>query len=299
MSDYPPSSVLDFKFCTILNAVPTTLSGTPVISVYKDNSTTQSTAGITLSVDFDGVTGLNQVRVDTSADGTFYSPGSSFQIVVTTGTVGGNSLIGFVVDNFTLYRESALRPTIAGRTLDVSTGGEAGLDWANVGSPTTTLVLSGTTVATVTNQVTANALQWGGVNVTGMPMPTYTQPSGFLAATFPLSVASPTNITAGTITTVTNLTNAPTAGDFTSTMKASITTAVPTAIAIADSTLTRDWTLVSSPASRSLLQMGRFIRNGFTISGSTLSVLAEDDSTVAYTRTLATDPTATPIVGVT
>ena len=32
-------------------------------------------------------------------------------------------------------------------------------------------------------------------------------PTGFLAATFPATVASPTNITAGTITTVTTLTN--------------------------------------------------------------------------------------------
>lgn len=38
--------------------------------------------------------------------------------------------------------------------------------------------------------------------------------------TFPAALASPTNITAGTITTVTNLTNAPTNGDFNSTMKA-------------------------------------------------------------------------------
>ena len=41
-------------------------------------------------------------------------------------------------------------------------------------------------------------------------------------------LATPTNITAGTITTVTNLTNAPTSGDLTATMKASVTTAVPT-----------------------------------------------------------------------
>lgn len=45
----------------------------------------------------------------------------------------------------------ALRPTVAGRTLDVSVGGEAGVDWANVGSPTTTLNLSGTTVKTATD----------------------------------------------------------------------------------------------------------------------------------------------------
>jgi hypothetical protein len=37
-------------------------------------------------------------------------------------------------------------------------------------------------------------------------MATYTQPAGFLAATFPATIASPTNITAGTITTATNLT---------------------------------------------------------------------------------------------
>jgi hypothetical protein len=41
-----------------------------------------------------------------------------------------------------------LIPTTAGRTLDVSAGGEAGVDWANVGSPTTTVGLSGTTVST-------------------------------------------------------------------------------------------------------------------------------------------------------
>ena len=50
-------------------------------------------------------------------------------------------------------------------------------------------------------------------------------------------VATQTNITAGTITTVTNLTNAPTAGDLTATMKASVTAAVPTVAAIADGVL--------------------------------------------------------------
>lgn len=41
-----------------------------------------------------------------------------------------------------------LQPTTAGRKLDVSAGGEAGIDWANVGSPTTTVGLSGTTIST-------------------------------------------------------------------------------------------------------------------------------------------------------
>ncbi len=48
-------------------------------------------------------------------------------------------------------------------------------------------------------------------------------------------LATPTNITAGTITTVTNLTNAPTNGDLTATMKASVTTAATAATPIAAS----------------------------------------------------------------
>lgn len=52
-------------------------------------------------------------------------------------------------------------------------------------------------------------------------------PTGFLAATFPTTVASTTNIT--TVATVTNLTNAPTSGDLTATMKTSVTTAATAA----------------------------------------------------------------------
>lgn len=39
-----------------------------------------------------------------------------------------------------------LAPTVAARTLDVSAGGEAGVDWANVGSPTTAVNLSATNI---------------------------------------------------------------------------------------------------------------------------------------------------------
>lgn len=113
-------------------------------------------------------------------------------------------------------------------------------------------------------RVTANVTQVNGTTQTARDlgaqldatvssrMATYTQPTGFLTATFPATVASTTNITAASgitlaavthtgatipaVTTVTNLTNAPTAGDFTATMKTSITTAAtaatPTAAAV-------------------------------------------------------------------
>lgn len=89
-----------------------------------------------------------------------------------------------------------LAPTTAGRTLDVSAGGEAGLDWANVGSPTTSLALTGTTIA-VTQKVDVDTIKTNPVVNAG-------------TITFPTTatLASTTNITAGTITTTTNLTNA-------------------------------------------------------------------------------------------
>lgn len=59
--------------------------------------------------------------------------------------------------------------------------------------------------------------------------------SSTAAATFGGTMATPTNITAGTIANVTNLTNAPTAGDFTTAMKTSLNAATPTAAAVTGS----------------------------------------------------------------
>lgn len=150
LGDFDTSSVIYGKFTTFRPSTGAafTLGGTPALSVYKDNSTTQSTTGVTLTVDFDSVTGLHHFAIDTSADGAFYAAGSFFDIVITTGTVDSVSVVGTVVAGFTLRKNSALKPTTAGRTLDVSAGGEAGLDWANIGSPTTTVNLSGTSVKT-------------------------------------------------------------------------------------------------------------------------------------------------------
>lgn len=153
LGDYDASTIIYGKFTTFRpsTGAPFTLAGTPALSVYKDNSTTQSTTGVTLTVDFDAVTGLHHFAIDTSADGAFYSAGSFFDIVITTGTVDSVSVVGTVVAGFTIRRNSCLKPTTSGRTLDVTATGEAGIDWANIGSPTTTVNLSGTTVKTATD----------------------------------------------------------------------------------------------------------------------------------------------------
>lgn len=108
MTDYSVGDTFDVKFSTrsFSTGAPTTLAGTPVVSAYPGNSTTQITAGITLTVDFDSVTGLHNVRV-VATTGNGYASGSTYYLVITTGTVGGVSVVGEVIGEFTLGRSAA------------------------------------------------------------------------------------------------------------------------------------------------------------------------------------------------
>ena len=104
LGDFTAGDVIDFKFTTYRpsTGAPFTLAGSPVVSVYKDNSVTESIAGVTLSVDFDSRTGLHNVNITTATDGTFYANGGEFECVITTGTVDSVSVVGSCVGRFTL-----------------------------------------------------------------------------------------------------------------------------------------------------------------------------------------------------
>jgi len=85
--------------------IPTALvSG--VISAYEDANVTQITAGITLTASFDSVVGLNHVEVvATAANG--FENGKTYSLVITTGTVDGVSVVGEVVEQFTIGQSAA------------------------------------------------------------------------------------------------------------------------------------------------------------------------------------------------
>lgn len=318
-------------------------------------------------------------------------------------------------DNISLYPPSLL-PTVRGRTLDVSSGGEAGLDWANVGSPTTSLNLSGTTISTsqavasvsgavgsVTGNVGGNvtgsvgSIASGGISaasftagaIDAAAIATDAITSAELAATATAEIASAVrtelatelaridvatstrlasasytappsaatiagavwdeaisgHLTAGT--TGAKLNAAASAGDPWSTalpgaysagsagflvgtyLDAAISTrlatsgytaplsaagtrtalglasanldtqldALPTATENADALLNRDMSAVSDTNSRSPLNALRHIRNKWSVSGTTLTVTKEDDTTSAWTSTLSTNASADPITG--
>src|SRR5690348_12245531 len=97
VGDFRLGKTFDVKFCTVTTTgAPTQLAGSPAVAAYPDNSTTEITAGITLSVDFDSRTGLNNVRV-VATSGNGYATATNYQLVITAGTVGGTSVVGYVI----------------------------------------------------------------------------------------------------------------------------------------------------------------------------------------------------------
>lgn len=94
-------STLVFMLPTRVNGVAVTLDNSPAVSVYK-NSTTESTAGVTLNVDYDSRTGMHQIVIDTSADSSFYAADNDFQVMFTAGQFGGLLLNGLKIGTFRL-----------------------------------------------------------------------------------------------------------------------------------------------------------------------------------------------------
>lgn len=159
-------------------------------------------------------------------------------------------------------------PTTPGRSIDVTTTGEVGLDWANIGAPTTSVALTGTTISP--SQVAASVTGAVG-SVTG-------------------------NVGGNVIGTVASVVGN-VGGNVTGNLGGTISTT--TRNAIADSLLLRDQTLVSSPAVnlRCPLNAIRLLNCKWTVAANTLSVYAEDDATLAWSATETVNASASPITG--
>jgi hypothetical protein len=242
-----------FTTTAAATGAPTVLAGTPVVSVYENDSDTQITAGITLGVDADSVVGLNRLTIVASA-ANGYEVGKQYFAVITTGTVGGTSAVGYkvssfdiekaglngsnvtlgavgavaalgIVDNGTLQSATGTTAVLRsaasfaddrlnGMTLVITGGtgvGQARIitdyvdstdtatvdTWTTTPDNTSTYVVFGTPPAVTGGTLPAvNATQIGGQ--TASASGTITFPNATLAST--------TNISAGTITTATNVT---------------------------------------------------------------------------------------------
>ena len=70
-----------------------------------------------------------------------------------------------------------------------------------------------------------------------------------------------------------------------------------TANQISDALLNRDFASVSDTNARTALNALRFLRNKWSIAGTTLTVTEENDTTAAWTATVSTDAAADPVTG--
>jgi hypothetical protein len=83
---------------------PITLADSPALAVYKDGDTTEATTGVALTVDFDSRTGHHLYAITTTD--AFYATGSDYRIVLTAGTVDGESVVGVEVGSFSICNRS-------------------------------------------------------------------------------------------------------------------------------------------------------------------------------------------------
>lgn len=141
MSDLGPqpiSTVIVFNFTTSVNGVPTSLAGSPAISVYKNN-TTSSTSGVTFTQDYNSVTGFNHVVVDTSQSSAFYAPDNFFSVMISTGTLAGISMVGYVVGSFQLTTQQ----TNLNKTTNAIARGTVTTGASTTSVPTSALTIAG------------------------------------------------------------------------------------------------------------------------------------------------------------
>ena len=141
------------QFSTAVNGVPTALAGSPVISVYGSNSSTPITSGVTLTGSYNSTTGLNNVAIVASA-GNGFADGRDYSAVITTGTLGGISMVGYQIGTFSISLGNVAN------LADQAITAAAGVTFpASIASPTNITAGTITTATSVTNRVTANVDQ--------------------------------------------------------------------------------------------------------------------------------------------
>lgn len=81
-------------------------ANTPTLAVYKDVDTTESTAGVTLTINFDGRTGLHLFTIVTTD--AFYTTGSDYIVFISSGiTSDFISVVGVEVGSFSIENRSS------------------------------------------------------------------------------------------------------------------------------------------------------------------------------------------------
>jgi hypothetical protein len=129
LGDYRRSAILYVPWSSnnSLGAAVTPSSAGTVV-VYKNNSTTETSVGVTAhTTGFDALVGINLITIDSSASVNFYAPGNDFHVMLSGASIDGafvNAALGtFSIENRfmgEIRRASAQTSTSTTITLDAS-----------------------------------------------------------------------------------------------------------------------------------------------------------------------------------
>lgn len=108
LGDFSVGATVHFKWATNgANGASITRATNGSLRIYKGSSATQrtSSAGITDTEDFDGLTGVHHVSIDLSenTDAGFYAAGSEYQVVLEGATIDGQ-VVNAVLAHFSIER---------------------------------------------------------------------------------------------------------------------------------------------------------------------------------------------------
>ena len=106
LGDYKEDDTLYFCWSTNdKDGASITRSTNGTVQVYKDDGTTESTAGITDTEDFDSKTGIHNCKIDLSSDA-FYATGHDYSVVL-AGAVIDTETVNAVLATFSIENRFA------------------------------------------------------------------------------------------------------------------------------------------------------------------------------------------------
>jgi len=106
LGDYKEDSSLYFCWSTNdKSGASITRSTNGTVQVYKDDGTTESTAGITDTEDFDSLTGIHNCKIDLNSDA-FYATGHDYSVVL-AGAVIDTETVNAVLATFSIENRFA------------------------------------------------------------------------------------------------------------------------------------------------------------------------------------------------
>ncbi len=110
LGDFAYQATVDFMWSSNAadgSSITRATNGT--ISVYKGNSTTQTTTGVTDTEDFDALTGIHHCRIVTTD--AFYAVGNNYMVVLSAATIDGKT-VNAVLAQFSIENRRALADVV-------------------------------------------------------------------------------------------------------------------------------------------------------------------------------------------